>query len=261
MVAAHAAHDLGESLAPETRLQLCGRLVLRWLGRRIEDELPGRQGRWLFAYLAAHRRRPALRSELLEALWPGRVPAAADTALSALLTKLRGVVGADAVAGKHELRLLLPVGARLDIEAAHEALHRAESAVAQRDWVAAWGPARVALHIAVRGFLPGCAAPWAGSLRDGLADALLRAHECVAACGIGLGGTELASAQRSARALVQLAPYRESGWRLLMQVLAAEGNAAEALLAYERLRRLLREELGALPAPQTEALHRRLLQR
>jgi DNA-binding SARP family transcriptional activator len=55
------------------------------------------------------------------------------------------------------------------------------------------------------------------------------------------------------------APYRESGHRLLMETLAARGNTAEALLVYEELRRRLRDELGAAPSAQTQALHRQLL--
>jgi DNA-binding SARP family transcriptional activator len=47
--------------------------------------------------------------------------------------------------------------------------------------------------------------------------------------------------------------------RLLMEVLAVRGNIAEALRAYEELRFLLREELGATPSPQIQAVHLRLL--
>lgn len=259
---AQDVQDLGESLAsrPATRIQLCGRLTARIEGRRVEDDLPGRQGRLLFVYLAAHRRRPSTRSELMQVLWPDRPPAAADTALSALLTKLRGVLGQRAVVGKQEVHLVLPPDAWIDLEAASEGLHRATSAVAQGDWARAWGPSRVALHVALRGFLPGYEAPWIDERRRHIDDILMRAHECVAAIGLGLAGSELSSAERSARALIKLAPYRESGYRFLMEVLAGQGNVAEALLTYEQLRLLLREELGANPGPATQALHKRLLQ-
>jgi SARP family transcriptional regulator, regulator of embCAB operon len=262
IVADRDVQDLGETLAPQpgTRIQLCGRLTARIEGRRVEEELPGRQGRLLFVYLAAHRRRPSTRSELMQALWPDRVPAAADTALSALLTKLRGLLGPGTVAGKQDVRLVLPPQAWIDLEAAGEGLHRATSGVAQRDWARAWGPSRVALHVAQRGFLPGYEAPWIDEIRRQLDDILVRSHECVAAIGLGLAGSELPSAERSARALIRLAPYRESGYRFLMEVLAGQGNVAEALLTYEQLRRLLREELGANPGSATQALHKRLLQ-
>src|SRR5487761_1679125 len=67
------------------------------------------------------------------------------------------------------------------------------------------------------------------------------------------------SAARSGRALVRLAPYRESGYRLLMQVLAAEGNVAEATAVYATLCSRLREELGRAPAADIRDLHRRLI--
>lgn len=254
--------NLGEILVSETetRIQLCGRTTVRFKGVRIEGKLPGRQGRLLFIYLAVHRRRPSARSELMDVLWSGNTPAASDTALSALLTKLRNVLGAEAIAGKHEIRLVLPPDAWIDLEAATEGLHRAESAVTQADWARAWGPSRVALHVAQRGFLPGCSAPWIDETRSKLHDVLERAHDCVAALGLGLGGTELASAERSARALVKIAPFRESGYRFLIEALVLRGNVAEALLVYERLRHLLREELGVPPSPMTQALHKRMLQ-
>jgi DNA-binding SARP family transcriptional activator len=58
---------------------------------------------------------------------------------------------------------------------------------------------------------------------------------------------------------VRLAPYRESGYRLLMRALDREDEAAEALLVYEQLRTVLRNELGATPSPLSQALHRHLL--
>ena len=262
MVADQIGQNLGETLAsrPETRIQLCGRLIAKVGGQRLEDHLPGRQGRLLFAFLVMHRRQPAPRARLIEALWPTDPPAAVDTALSALLTKLRSAMGSKSVAGKHEIRLVLSSDAWIDVEAAFEGLHRAASAVARRDWAGAWGPARVTLHIATRTFLPGYEAAWIDETRQRLNDALLRAHECIAASGLGLAGTELESAERSARAIIKLAPYRESGYRFLMEVLAATGNLGEALLTYEHLRRTLREELGASPGPATQEVHKRLLQ-
>jgi SARP family transcriptional regulator, regulator of embCAB operon len=246
-------------LAGETRLQLCGRMVVRIDGKRLEDALPGRQGRLLLVYLVLNRLRPVRRDELLAAIWPERQPDAADTALSALLSKLRRVLGSEVLPGRGNVRLELPAGAFVDVEAAGEAIHRAEAAVRRGAWAEAWGPARVALHTALRDFLPGEDAPWVGEERRRLDEIALRAHECVAASGLGLGGAELDSAKRSARALIAAAPYRESGYRFLMLALRDEGNAAEALQVYEQLRQLLREELGASPSPSTQELHRELL--
>jgi len=245
---------LGESLA--TRIQLCGRVVAEIEGRRIEHELRGRQGRLLFAYLAANRVRAVPRAELVEALWSATPPLGADSALSALLSKLRRLVP---IEGRSEFRLVLPADAWIDLEAASAAIHAAESAVALGDWIRAWAPARIALNVARRGFLPGEEAPWVEERRRELEGLELHALECVARSGLGIAGPELDAAERAARALVRLAPFRESGHRLLMETLAARDNVADALHVYDELRVRLRDELGAAPAPATQALHRRLL--
>ena len=247
--------------AADTRIQLCGRLVVALGARRVEADLPGRQGRLLFVFLAANRARPLARDELVEALWPANPPAAAEASLSALLSKLRRVLGAETLPGKTELRLVLPADAWIDLEAAGVGVHRAESAVALGEWSRAWAPARTALYVANRGFLPGEEAVWVEERRRWLEDVRLRALECIAAAGLAMGGTEVAAAERSARRLVELAPFRESGYRYLMEALAAHGNAAEALRVYDRLRCLLREELGVAPGVAAQDLHRRLLAR
>ena len=45
-----------------------------------------------------------------------------------------------------------------------------------------------------------------------------------------------------------------------MEAHVAAGNRAEALRVYERCRRLLSEELGAYPSPETESVYRSLLE-
>jgi DNA-binding SARP family transcriptional activator len=239
-----------------TRIQLCGRVTAELDGRRIEGELPGRQGRLLFVYLVVNRVRPVTRDELAAAVWPAEAPSAADSGLSALLSKLRRVVP---IEGRSELQLRLPTDAWIDLEAAAEGLHRAEAAVARKDWTAAWGPGRVAQHVAARGFLQGDEAPWIDEQRRRLDEIHARALELVGRACLEIGGSELDTAERSARTLIAKAPYRESGHRLLMEALATRGNPAEALVVYEELRRRLRDELGATPGPETQALHRRLL--
>jgi DNA-binding SARP family transcriptional activator len=242
-----------------TRIQLCGRLVVELAGRRVEADLPGRQGRLLFAFLAANRSKRSTRPELTAALWPEDPPDAADASLAALLSKLRRVLGPEALEGKAELRLRLPADAWVDLEAAGMAVHHAESAVALGSWEEAWAPARTALYVANRGFLPGYEAPWIDERRRWLEDVRLRALECVGTAGLRMGGTELAAAERAGRSLVETAPFRESGYRLLMEALEARGNVAEALRTYDGLRVLLREELGVAPGPAAQDVHRRLL--
>jgi hypothetical protein len=155
--------------------------------------------------------------------------------------------------------LLLPPSAFVDVEAALEGAHRAESAIAEGRWAQAWGPAGIAYHVATRRFLTGLDAAWIDEWRRRLEEVRLRGLECFAAAGLGLGGPALAQAEERARLLTELAPYRETGHRILMEALERRGNLAEALRAYERLRVLLREELGVAPSPAVQAVHRRLL--
>ena len=243
----------------DTRVQVCGRLAVTWDGHRVEPQLPARQGRLLFVHLVVHRSHPVPRDRLVEALWGESPPAAAGATLRALLSRLRRVLGADAITTGERPALVLPPDAFVDLEAATEGVHRAESAIATGDVARGWAPARVALHTAERGFLPECEQPWAAEVRDELERLRVRALECVGAIGLAMGGTELMAAERAGRRLVALAPFRETGHRLLMEALVARGNCAEALLAYERLRVLLREELGATPSADLQALHGRLL--
>lgn len=246
---------------PPTRIQLCGRLAIELSGRDLTPKLPGGQARVLFTYLTVSRARPARREELVEALWPWRAPAGADAALSALLSRLRSVLGSGVLSGRGELQLGLPGDAWIDLEAAEEAIHRAEAAVAQHDWARGWGPSLVALFTARRGFLPGEDLPWAEEYRRRLDEIRIAALECYAAVALGVGGSELAPGERAARELIAAAPYRERAHAVLMQLLVARGNGAEALRVYETLRERLRDELGATPAPELRELQAELLRR
>jgi DNA-binding SARP family transcriptional activator len=230
------------------KVQLCGRFVVEVGGRRVEGDLPGRQGRLLLAYLVANRDRTATRDEIVEALWPG----GRDGGLAPLLSKVRRVVPLD------RFRPDVP-GLWVDVEAAAAAVHRAESALALGRPHEAWGPSQVAMFVAGRPFLAGEEAPWIDDQRRSLSALHIRALESYAAATLGVAGTELAAAVRAARRLVDLEPYRETGHRILMEALDREGNTAEALRVYDTLRCRLRDELGITPSQATQDLHRRLL--
>jgi DNA-binding SARP family transcriptional activator len=242
-----------------TRIQLCGRLLVELGGRRTEAALPGAKGRLLFAYLVLNRDRRMSRDELLIAVYGEGASPDQHPSLSVLLSKLRSVIGQELLAGRSEIELVLPRDAFVDVEAAREALHRAESHVAAGEWAESWGPAGVAYHVARRPLLQGEDRPWLDEWRRRLEDVQLRGLECFAEARLGLGGPTLSQAEDCARQLIELAPYRERGHRILMEALERRGNVAEALLAYERLRVLLRDELGVVPSPAVQSVHRRLL--
>ena len=200
-----------------TRIQLCGRFVLEADGRRIDGQLPSRQGRLLFAYLALHRDRAASRDELVNAVWPYAAPASASSALTVLISKLRAALGPESLSGRTGLRLSLPPDARIDVEDCLAAIHQAQSAVALNDWKRAWGPALRAQFIARRPLLPEHDTPWLDQWRQRLDDVHDQALEAYAISCLGIGGTELPAAERTARRLLERSPLRETGYALLMK--------------------------------------------
>jgi DNA-binding SARP family transcriptional activator len=244
----------------EARIQLCGRFVVDIDGNRVEDTLPGPRGRALFAYLVLNRGREVLRDELVMAGWGDEASPSAANALSVLLSKMRRSLGADRLRGRTSIELVLPPATFVDVEAALEGAHRAESSIDEGRWAQAWGPAGIAYHVGTRTFLAGLEAPWIEDWRRRLAEVRLRGLECFAAADLGLGGPALAQAEDRARMLTELAPYRETGHRILIEALERRGNLAEALRAYERLRVRIRDDLGSAPSPALQAVHRRLLQ-
>ena len=104
--------------------------------------------------------------------------------------------------------------------------------------------------------LPGLDAPWLGEQRVALEHVRVEALELAATAAQAV---EPSLAETYARAAVAAAPFRESTWVALIAALRVRGNVAEALQAYDEVRRLLRDELGAVPGRELVALHGTLL--
>jgi DNA-binding SARP family transcriptional activator len=228
-------------------------------GRHVTPLLRGRQGRVLLAYLVIKRERAVSRAEMIQALWPEKPPGNPAAALRTQLSRVRGALGARALAGRDAIEMRLAESAWIDIEVAERAIHEADSALAQGASGEAWIQAHITINIVGRPFLAGFEAPWASETRADLKELELRAMEVIASAGIGLGGSELAEAERAARTLIRAAPFRESGYLHLMRALIAVGSSSEALRAYDELRTLLTRELGSAPGAEAQALHRELL--
>ena len=221
--------------------------------------LRGKQVPLVFAYLVLNRDRHVGRDELSQTLWPEQLPRSQDASLRTLLSRLRSAVGSEAVVGREQVMLALPERIWIDFEAAVAGVERALEALDSGDAPAAWALAQVPLNISGRGLLPGAHADWLEPYRRELEELRHQALEVIGRAGLIVGGTQLASVQRAARALIEAEPYRESGYVLLMQALAAEGNQAEGVRVFERLRTLLRDELGTTPSPTAIAAHEALL--
>ena len=261
--------DLGKKMATQPRMKvfLVGRVAVESDGAVIDDaRFPGRQGRLLFAYLAAEQGRPVPKDELAEAIWGEAPPPSWDKALTGVVSKVRALLASGGIDGGSALtgafgcyRLDLPAGTWVDVIAATDAVVEAEAALAAGDPHAARAAAGEAAALTRQAFLPGEDGSWVEDKRRELAEVRLRALGALAdACLCAGDGEEATSWAEQA---VRLAPFRESGYRRLMEAHIAAGNRAEALQTYERCRRLLAEELGAYPSPEIESVYRRLLER
>jgi len=245
---------------PRAHVELCGALVVQIGGRRIDAALPGRKGRMLFACLVINRQRAMSRDELIDVIWPQDPPVDPDGAFATLLTRLRTALGHDLVRGRSELTLALGDDAWIDWEIARDAVGAAETLLAGGDASGALELAASALEIARRPILPGVSTQWIEDRRRELIEARAALLETYGRAALTLGGEHLPVAERSARELIEIEPYRESAHALLMETHAARGNVAEALRAFDALRSLLREELGMTPSQPLSDLAGRLLE-
>jgi DNA-binding SARP family transcriptional activator len=251
-------------LAPQTRIYLCGRLTVE-RGPRVlaESAFGSRQGRLLFAFLGTRRTQPVSKSEAIAAVWGSRTPPSAETAVNALVSKLRAALrslgiekphGIASEAGTYQLAIASP---SIDIENARTAIDRAEGALRCGAFTEAWAAANVAATITRQPFLPDEDRRWVQELREQLQRVWRRALLVLSATSMQNSEPELAI-QHATDALAA-EPFDETACQALMRAQAAAGNRAAALRVYANCRKLFRDELGAEPSDETAAVFLRIL--
>jgi YVTN family beta-propeller protein len=205
------------------------------------------------------------RGELAEALWGEEPPSTWEKALSVLVSKLRVLLGENGIDGASALtgafgcyRLELPEGSWVDILAAAVAAHEAQEALTAGETEKARTAAALAESLVRQPFLPGEDGTWVEEKRRELAE--VRARALTVLADASLRSADGRDAAQWAEQAIALEPFRESGYRRLMQAHVVAGDRAEALRTYDRCRRLLAEELGAYPSPETESIYRGLLE-
>jgi DNA-binding SARP family transcriptional activator len=239
------------------RIYLTGRLMVESESDLLDEEdLPARQGRNAFAYLVLNRRRPIPRPELAAALWSDSPPEASEATLSGVLSRLRRLfrslaIDADISTLSGSVHVRLPGELWVDIDAARNALDEAEGQMRADRAREAWPQAAVALSIFERGFLQGEEEPWILRERERIHSEHLRSLELLADITLAIG--ESASSLHFARLCADLEPFRESAYEREMRAEMQMGNRAEAIRTYERLRKLLADELGTDPSPPLQA--------
>ena len=216
------------------RVLVLGELVVEVDGRPVP--LPdGRPARALLGYLALHPG-PHARAALAARLWPDVLDESARTSLRGALADVRRALGA--AADGHLVATRGEVGLRgVETDAAD----------------AADAPAAAALAL------------WRGPLLDGLEagdwldaarerDRATRGALLSALADAAAAAGDHAGAVARARERVALEPLSEEAHRELIARLAAAGDRAAAVTAYERLAERLRRELRIAPSAPTRAL-------
>lgn len=213
------------------------------------------KARALLAYLVMEAERPHERAILAALFWPEIPDALALRNLSQTLIWLRRAIGE----GDPPYLLLNRRQAQWNLAAAVEVDALRFLALVERKRTSAVATPE-ALHEAVAlytgeflaGFsLSGCPAfdEWLLLQREYLQRLALEALFRLA--GQALVAGDYAAAAMLSRRQLALDRWREEALRQLLHALAAGGERAEALAEYESARRLLAEELGVEPQPET----------
>jgi DNA-binding SARP family transcriptional activator len=187
------------------------------------------------------------RDVLAATLWPDAEPDAALRSLQVAVSSLRvllepgGDRGRLLVRDGEGYRLALPRGARCDLREFEAAVAAAKRARSRSDVEAERSALEDALARYTGDLLPEeGAAEWVLAERDRLRLAAASAAHTLAR---RLAGTDAVAAVEAARRSLELDAYRDSTWRLLVELHEATGDQAAAHTTRERHKKVL-EELG-----------------
>jgi DNA-binding SARP family transcriptional activator/ABC-type branched-subunit amino acid transport system substrate-binding protein len=217
----------------------------------------GRQ-RAILALLALSAGEVVSGDRILDGVWGDSQPEDAPAALQTQISRLRALLGTDAIVTRAPGYLLDVAPENVDANR-----HQALTADAQR--ALASGDAGEARRLATEalGLWRGQAltdaadAPFATDAQRELEERRLDAAETLVAARLELG--ENAEVVGELRSMVAQHPYRERAWEQLMLALYRAGRQADALDAYAEARRLLATELGLEPGPGLQALQAQIL--
>ncbi|KUN87049.1 AfsR/SARP family transcriptional regulator [Streptomyces griseoruber] len=215
----------------------------------------GARLRALLTVLALRAGRSVPTGLLVEEVWAGDPPADGHAALQALVGRLRRALGADEIASAEG-------GYRLSATADTVDLHRFERLTSDGVHALTDGdPAKAAV------LLDDALALWQDPPLADLPDrtteaARLQARRLDAVRARHTAALALGHAERSLPELTALCdahPLDEPLQALRLRALRDAGRPAQALAAYDGVRRLLTDRLGSDPGPELQSLHAELL--
>jgi DNA-binding SARP family transcriptional activator len=250
----------GQVVASRVELRLAGAFgVIRDGAVLSEGGLGSRKSRTLLKLLTVERAGLVPVERIIDVLWAGDPPAAAEQNVASLVSRLRGVLGSGVIlGGRPGYRLAESPEVSVDLDLAARYCERAERKLAASPAIAL-AAAEQALGLLSAGVALADEpySSWVDPARDELRELLRRAQ--LAAAEAALAAGDARAAIRHAEAAAVADPLDETAHRWFMSACAAAGEPARALVAYAALRGRLADELGADPAPQTQELHLAIL--
>jgi DNA-binding SARP family transcriptional activator len=244
----------------QIELRLAGTFgVIRGGTELPEREVGSRKSRTLLKLLAVERPTLVSVDRIVDVLWAGERPAAAEHNVATLVSRLRGVLGSGIiVGGRHGYRLAGEPEVGVDLDAAARRCEQAKLRLPAAPAIAlAAAEQAIGLLAADIALAEEPYATWADPAREQLRQLLRQARLTAAEAALAI--RETGSAARYAEAALAADPLDETACRWYMSASAEAGEPARALVAYEALRERLAEELGADPAPQTQEVHLAIL--
>lgn len=238
------------------RFHVLGPLFVERDGSAVELASPTQRA--LLATLLVHANQPVSNDVLIEALWGDGAPERAEDTLRVHVSQLRKALGEGVVATAFRGYVLRLDPESLDSHRFEEDVRAAEDALHDKDNAAGERMLASALEL------------WRSDAYDDLRyrevlqpeitrlnELRLRALELHAEAALRLG--RHAELIPGLTELVGRYPHRERLWAQLMLALYRAARQSDALDAYRRARRLLRDELGLDPGPELQRLQQQIL--
>ena len=221
-----------------------------------ELPVPPPMPRAVLGLLALRPGSPVRVDEIIDGLWGDAPPESARNIVQVYVSSLRKMLGRDVISSGPG-GYLLDMAVRVDAAEFEHAL-RAGLRPADNPAVVVDALSR-ALGLWRGEPLANVAAPFAETQRTRLAELRLSAVEAWAGAGLACGRQE--ELVPELEAWVARYPLRELLWAQLITALDRVGRQADALAAYQQVRTVLRDELGADPGEQVQRAHQDVLAR
>ncbi len=242
-------------MAVKLELSLLGTVVIIQNGESVSGQISAKS-QALLCYLAVTGC-PQSREKLAGLLWADKSEASAKANLRKSLSDLRQLVGNALFITRQTVAFNRDSAYWLDVEVFESALAEDDPASEKLE------PLREAVELYRGDFLEGLSVrqavefeEWVLSERERLRQMVIQALQRLSEAYTGRG--EYAAGIEYTNRLLTLEPWQEEAHRQLMTLLARSGQHSAALAQYETCRRVLAEELGVEPLPETQALYHRL---